>query len=267
VLLTTEAYKPRFSYAASYLSIGINARLAHEIAHQWFGHQAWPTTERDTWLNESFAEYVSGLAMGAIRPKGVQKIYGFEEMVTGWKDQARQSEDYGSVLGAEQLAGNEAGYYRFGLLYNRGPLILHMLRSLVGDAQFEEMLRRFLAKADGGPATTEDFRQAVREVRGVDMAWLFEDWIARGGIPNVHYAYRTGRTDAGWRLSVELEQDPTTFRKIVVPVLLDFPGGEQAVRMAMQTEPKQSFAFDLPAEPERVRVDPNENNLARYSKK
>lgn len=39
VLLTSEAYKPRDNEVAEYLSRGINARLAHEVAHQWFGHK------------------------------------------------------------------------------------------------------------------------------------------------------------------------------------------------------------------------------------
>jgi len=266
VLLTTEAYRARSSGLASWYSKGVNARLAHEIAHHWFGHRAMVTDRRETWLSESFAEYVSGIAMGALKIKGPQKVQGFPDMLVGWRQQSNEVEQLGSVLGANQIGGNESWLHRICLLYNRGPLLLHMLRTMVGDAQFMDMLRLHLDRADGSTVTTADFRNAVKEVRGFDMGWFFDQWVAQGGIPVVRYQYRVDKVKGGYVMTGELRQEPEKYRKLVVPLLLEMKGGVKAVKIVVQKEPVTTFSFELPEEPRRVLVDPNKNNLAKYKR-
>jgi hypothetical protein len=266
VLLTTEAYKPRSSGMASLFSKGINARLAHEIAHHWFGHRAMVTGRRETWLSESFSEYVAGIAMGALAIKGPQNIEGFQDMLNDWRTMSNEVEQLGSVHAANQIGGNEAYWHRICLLYNRGPLLLHMLRTMVGDAQFMDMLRLHLDRADGSTVTTADFRNAVKEVRGFDMGWFFDQWVAQGGIPVVRYQYRVDKVNGGYVLSGELRQEPESYRKIVVPLLLELRGGVKAVKIVVQKKPVTTFSFELPEEPRRVLVDPNKNNLAKYKR-
>src|SRR5438034_10893395 len=36
---------------------------AHEVAHQWWGHQVGWRSYRDEWLSEGFAEFTSGLVL------------------------------------------------------------------------------------------------------------------------------------------------------------------------------------------------------------
>jgi hypothetical protein len=267
ILLTTEAYKPLAAFSAFFVR-GINSRLAHEVAHHWFGHKAMVNHSREWWLSESFAEYTSALAMRVIQPKGSTRIVGAEDMLIDWRNMNKECKDMGSVLAANQLAGDEAPLHRFCLLYNRGPLLLHMLRSMVGEEQFTAMLRTFLDRADMQPVTTADFRRAVAEVRGFDMGWYFEQWIAEPGIADVGYEYRVDPAEnGGYVLSGKLEQQPEHFKKLVVPILLEMRGGQQGIRVVVQDEPLTSFLFDLAQEPRRVTIDPNKNNLARYDRR
>jgi hypothetical protein len=249
VLMTTEAYKPLAAFSA-YFVRGVNARLAHEIAHHWFGHESMVGSPRDNWLSESFAEYASALAMEALKPKGSTKIMGFKEMH--------------AVLAANQIAGSEAYQHRFGLLYNRGPLLLHMLRTSVGEEQFLAMMKSFLDRAGGGVATTDDFRAAVTQVRGRDMAWFFEQWVSRAGTPDVNFKYRVTARAGRQILSGTLDQSPEHFKTLVVPIFIDLGGGKQAVRVVFHKEPTVEFEFEIPGRPKRVQVDPNRNNLVRY---
>ena len=268
VLLTTEAYKPYGSSLAAYLSRGINSRLAHEIAHHWFGHKTMITHPRDAWLNESFAEYASGLAMGALDLKGGRKVMGFREMVVAWRNGAEAVEDAGSILGATQVSGDLAYEHYFRLLYERGPTLLHMLRSTVGDRQFEAMVRRFLDDANRSAVTTDDFRRAVKDVRGVDMGWFFDQWIARTGIPTIAYQYQV-QTAPGGAAVVQgsFEQPPAQFAKIVIPVVVEMRGGERIVKVVVQDQPTTPFRFEVPATPTQVEIDPARNNLARYQRR
>jgi hypothetical protein len=250
VLLTTEAYKPLAAFSA-YFVRGVNARLAHEIAHHWFGHVVMVGSYRDNWLSESFAEYMSALAMEALKPKGSTKVVGFKEMLVDWRNMSNACEKIGSVLAANQIAGNEAFRDRYGLLYNRGPMLLHMLRTMVGDDQFLAMMRLFLERADMGVVTTADFRATVGKVRGFDMAW-------------VHFKYRVTSSDGTQILSGTLDQPPERFKKLVVPIVIELGDGQRIIRVVVQNEPTTNFKFEIPGRPRKVSIDPNRNNLAHY---
>src|SRR5215510_4446801 len=91
VLLTTEAFQARLSEFSEYFSEGVNSRLAHEVAHQWFGHKAIPGSERDWWIGESGAEYMSGMAMAATEPNQ-SVVTGFPRMLAEWRTDAKLCE-------------------------------------------------------------------------------------------------------------------------------------------------------------------------------
>ena len=271
VLLTSEAFNP-FQGAhgpgrsgAAYLSRGVNARLAHEIAHQWFPHQAMPASSRDVWLSESFAEYLSGLAMSASAPDERQAET-FPQMFSEWQFQARACKSVGSLETASMLGGENAYRDYRCLVYNRGPLVLHMLRTLAGNEKFFAILRRFLERGREGPVTTDDFRIAVEEVLGTDMKWFFEQWYRQGGIPEIKVDHRVEPAANGTFVltgKARQAQGPA-FRKIHIPLVLEMEGGARELRLVFQERPVEEFRFDLEEKPRKVSVDPYRNNLAEY---
>jgi len=266
VLLTSEAYRARTGFAALYFSVGVNERLAHEIAHQWFGYVAVPASVRDYWLAESFAEYLAGLAMAASQPDERQ-VMGFSRMLADWQSSARLCADSGSLRTANFLGGDSGWTDRFCLLYKRGPLVLHMLHTLAGQERFSKILRRFLEMARGGRrVTTEDFRKAAEEVLAVDMGWFFEDWVDRGGIPTVTVRHQVAAVGAeGFVLSGRVSQPPGSgFRRIMIPLVLDYAPNRREVRLVFQDRPEVDFRFVLSSPPRTVQVDPSHNNLAVY---
>ena len=276
VLITSEAFNPyRFVPAAeayrqflghegtTNVSRGINARLAHEIAHQWFPHKALPASRRDVWLSESFAEYLSGLAMAAAQTDEAV-VEGFPSLFAQWHYFARNCRDAGPIEAADTYRG-AAGINRYCLLYNRGPLVLHMLRTMTGDDRFFEILRRFLDHAHMGTVTTDDFRKAVEEVLQADMGWFFDSWYHKGGIPEIHTEHRIETTRDGITLLARATQtDGPGFKKILIPFVIEYAGGQREVRLLFQDKPVVETRFVLRGEPKKVSVDPAQNNLAIY---
>src|SRR5262249_62326882 len=102
-----------------YFSWGINARLAHEVAHQWFGHKIFPSSYRDWWIVESGAEYMAGMAMAATQPQE-NLVTGFPRMLAGWQSGAKQCAG-SPVESANLLQGDAGSLERFCLLYQKGP--------------------------------------------------------------------------------------------------------------------------------------------------
>ncbi|MBP7146284.1 MAG: hypothetical protein KBD01_01980 [Acidobacteria bacterium] len=260
VLLTSRTFQPDNPEVREYLTHGTNVLIGHEIAHQWFGNMVWPAGS-DDWLSESFAEYLAGVVMSFSKAADGVKVKGFPQIHSEWVANARMAEDKGTIEAANFIGGDVD--YRYLLLYNRGPLVLHMLRTLVGHDRFLAICRLFLESNTGSSATTDDFVEATSKVVGQDMRWFFDEWIRQPGTPEIAVQHSV-QTGGGFRLVGKVEQRGPYFKKIHIPFILEFPGGKKEVRLLFQEKPQQEFSFDLPAAPTKVLVDPANNNLARY---
>jgi aminopeptidase N len=58
-------------------------------------------------------------------------------------------------------------------VYQKGALVLHELRGLLGDEPFWSGIRRYTSARFGAPVTTDDFRAAMEEASGVDLRAFF----------------------------------------------------------------------------------------------
>lgn len=264
IMLTSTSFKSNDPLLYEYLGNSkVSALVAHELAHQWFGHSAWPADMEDNWLSESFAEYLAGLAMGTVvqaKKIDTAKLLDFEEMLARWRAWAKTGAN-DTIAGANHLAGDDAWTRRFHQLYDKGPLVLHMYRTLIGEERFNATLRRFLDDAKIGPTSTERFVKIAAEIAGQDVSWFFDQWIREPGIPEITVSHEV----EGTTLRVVLAQsDKSPLKKIHVPLVVEYPGGQREVKLAFQTSYRQSFEFPLKGPPVRVVVDPRHNNLADY---
>jgi hypothetical protein len=276
-LLTSEAFKPRQMMNVDQYSLdplrqdevkdrivrGINGRLAHEIAHQWFGNKAFPATEEDDWISETLAEYWSGLAIAAMagQKKGIE---GFPEMLAGWRGEAANCESTGPITSVNVTGGEQWFRDRYCLLYHRGPLVMHMLRTLIGDDRFVSSSKLFLDRAELGPATSDDFAKAVTDTVHTDLGWIVDDWIRQGGTPDLRVDYKISGTGDAKRLTGTIaESGDGGFKHLYVPFIVD-AGGHSEVRLVFVDKPQTAFDVPLPASARGVKVDPGRNNLVKY---
>jgi aminopeptidase N len=125
----------------------ITRRMAHEVAHQWWGHQVAPATvEGVTMLVETLAKYSEQLVRGEAALEPLLHV-----------DENRYRE------GAAEDLEEEPGLYRVAdqsyIYYGKGGVVMHALRDSLGEVALNASLRR-LVQAHGGPlappATTLD---------------------------------------------------------------------------------------------------------------
>src|SRR5204863_6170251 len=84
---------------------------------------------------------------------------------------------------------NEGRAFR-AVIYNKGAMVLHMLRRLVGDEAFFSGLRRFYVDSRFTKVGTENFRQAMEAESGRSLERFFERWIYNSTLPRVTFSYR-----------------------------------------------------------------------------
>ena len=231
---------------------------AHELAHQWFGDlltcREWP----HAWLHESFATYFDSL---------------FVEHQHGW-DTFR----YDVHRKAQTYIGEDTNSYRRPLvqnvysepidifdrhLYERGSVVLDMLRTQLGDALWWKAIQHYVRQHSHRDVLTPDLQRAIEEATGRNLDWFFDQWVWRGGHPELKASYAWDAKAKTASVTLEQTQSDGTLASIYrVPMEIGFHGakGMQAFPVDFATA-RQTFVFPLDAEPGFVAIDPGNRVL------
>jgi len=146
--------------------------LAHELAHQWFGDAVTPGTWSDIWLNEGFATYLEWLWQDH---DGVRTLARQIERSSPLAKELRKG--YGAVLSpkADQIFSLNQ--------YDGAGIVLHALRSEIGDSTFFDLLRDWVAIHRYGNVTTAQFEELATRKAGRDLSRFFTNWLASTDLP------------------------------------------------------------------------------------
>lgn len=129
----------QFGGRLNFKTMDVRFVLAHEIAHQYWGTLVKMPSPEDQWVTESFAEYCAALYVREFKGEGH-----FKRAVAGWKADAEEAKDFGSIPVANNLRlkdGFKGFKARTGLLYSKGPMLLHALHKELGDEVFLTWLK------------------------------------------------------------------------------------------------------------------------------
>ncbi len=118
--------------------------LAHEIAHQWWGQAVGWRNYHEQWLSEGFAQYFAALYAQKFRGDDVFDERHAPDAPVG----DRTSPIRVRCISATASATSRTTAARSApSIYNKGAVVLHMLRRLVGDDAFFHGLRRFYVES------------------------------------------------------------------------------------------------------------------------
>ena len=164
---------PRAYWQRNYINVN-----AHELTHQWFGNCIAHLYPKDVWLTEGFATYYAKL---------------FEKEVFGedyYEDVKRKEYEKAMLLSKKNnnpVGTSFAGSPRW---YDKGSLILDMLRDVLGEQEFKQSIKTYLKKYAFKKARIVDFKRVIYDVTGRNIDWFFEQWLARGGEPEYKVSYK-----------------------------------------------------------------------------
>ncbi|HPS61608.1 MAG TPA: M1 family metallopeptidase [Bacteroidales bacterium] len=157
---------PRSWWQRNYVNVN-----AHELAHQWFGNCVAHLVNQDVWLTESFATYYAKLFEKNLYGEDYYQNLRNDEMRLAFE--AAKNNDY-------PVRSSKSGVQR---IYQKGSLVLDMLRDIMGEKEFREAVKLYLERYSFGYAETKDFIRCVYDVSGMPLNWFFDQWIYRGGEP------------------------------------------------------------------------------------
>lgn len=154
MFITQEAFTPHRDDVTKYFSKSLNARFAHEIAHQYWGNQVSWARDEDEWISESFAEYCS-----AVQVRKEKGDSWYRTIVDDWRGAMKEADGHATLPTADRIEGERAFRDRTNLLYGRGPYLLYALHRKLGDETFFTFLKTYqrnLKWKAGSTALVED---------------------------------------------------------------------------------------------------------------
>lgn len=229
---------------------------AEALARQWFTGRVAARDWRHLWLDRAFGHYFDGLYNEHKNGREEFLLWQMQGDLNSYLGGFNAQPRYPVVAtGAEDPTDFGNSVYP----YNRGALVLHMLRKHLGDDAWRRAIRRYLAANAGHPVTTDDFRRAAEQESGEPLEWFFDQWIYKAGHPVFEVASRYD--DALKRVTLEVKQAQTLDPKAGYPQAEFFQGkldiaiDGRVETVWLEAKPRNTFAFSKDAAPKIVGFD------------
>ncbi len=153
--------------------------LVHELMHQWFGDNVTFSTWNDLWLAEGFARYSEALAGELVPGTGINPYttrVGIKSSALSLSANSAWIPNANSTTSALIWSSNYGS-----TVYERGAMIISMLRAICGDAKFYEALTNYQTSMAGKSATTDSLKNYFNAVLNRDISPFFDDYVGGSG--------------------------------------------------------------------------------------
>ncbi len=231
----------------------ITDTIAHEIAHQWFGNLVTMEWWDDIWLNESFATFVSHVAVAELFPEWEM----WDKFARDWTGWGLEGDSYACTHAIEVPVKDpeEIAQIFDEISYGKGASVLRMIETFLGPETFRTGVSRYLAAHAYGNAKGHELWTSLSEASGQPVDRIMETWIRVPGHPVVsasveghlvrlrqgRFRYQGTSPDAPW------------------PIPLRFQDGE-GIRTLLLETPEAEIRLDRP---ERFWLDPDGSGFYR----
>jgi len=243
--------------------------LANAIAHQWWGVSVSPAAKDDWWLTDGFSRYSEAMYVESAAGKA-----GMEEVV---KDMSVGALAYDNI--PLSSAGNLDPFSTEfqSLVTDKGAMILHMLRWVLGEDKYLKTMREFAETYSGKSATIDDFRTIAEKYYGDQLTWFFSQWLDSTGAPEFklkYTVYRLGgvhvteqgskeKKTPGFRITGQISQDLDLFR-MPVDLRIDTDGETENKKLEV-VGTNSPFTVETFGRPRRISIDPDHHVLTNSS--
>jgi len=221
-------------------------RVAHELAHMWWGDMITCRTFHHIWLNEGFARYAESLWFA---------YTGFSPSASAYQMEYHTHKGEGTIYVEDPVNDD---IFDIELSYNKASWVLHMLRHVVGDSIFFNILKTYHVSPDHhhNTANTEDFQRICEQVSGLKLEKFFQQWIYGEYFPSYSYGWVYEPTEDGYKVKVEIKQLQTNTGIFWMPIDVSIKTEKgTSVSVAWDSLKTQSFEFFSKDRPLEIELD------------
>ena len=206
--------------------LGRASVIAHETAHMWFGDLVTMRWFSDVWMKEVFANF---MAAKIVNPSFPEVNHELRFLLAHYPAAYEVDRTPGTNPIRQPLANlNEAGSLYGAIIYQKAPIVMRHLESLMGEEAFRDGLREYMKKYSFGNATWSDLIAILDARTPADLAAWSQVWVEEPGRPRIK---TTLEVSGGKITRLAFEQtDPASARAKDAPASRTWP---QELRVAL----------------------------------
>ncbi|MBK8321335.1 MAG: aminopeptidase N [Betaproteobacteria bacterium] len=230
----------------------IDRVVAHEYFHNWTGNRV---TCRD-WFQLSLKE---GLTVFRDQEYGMDEYSRAVSRIQDVRDLRERQfpEDAGPMSHPVRPdAYSEINNFYTATVYDKGAEVVRMYQAFLGREGFRKGMDLYFQRHDGQAVTCDDFRAAMADANGADLA-QFEHWYSQAGTPVLETRGTHDASAKTYTLEIRQSCPPTPGQPVKLPFhipvavgLVDTQGHDLPLRLA-----GEDTAFD--------RADPKTGEITR----
>lgn len=173
----------------------VQAVVAHELAHGYFGMEVQGKGAGWRCIWECFAEYIGMRTLEALSgDRAFQR-----EM-----DENRELYQIISSRGLDRPITAYTDINRDAIevfvLYTKGSLVLHMLRYVLGEAKFQQFLSSLVRENRQKAIRIETVQEFAERAHGEPLRWFFQQWFNQVVVPDYQIVAAAGTAEgSGYR--------------------------------------------------------------------
>ncbi|MCC5637390.1 M1 family metallopeptidase [Nostoc sp. CHAB 5844] len=253
---------------AAYDNRNTESLVVHELAHQWFGDLLVIKHWSHAWIKEGMASYS-------------------EVMWTEHEYSAEEAAYYRLIEARSYLSEDSSRYrrpmvthvYREAIelydrhIYEKGSCVYHMIRAELGEELFWQAIHTFVRDNAHKTVETVDLLRAIDKATGRNLAFLFDQYVYRGGHPDFKVAYSwDGDANLAKVTVTQTQVDKKSSKNLFdlkIPIGFGYIQKDSSEKLSTFTvrvhEPEQSFYFPLSAKPDFISFDVGNHFLKTVS--
>ena len=234
--------------------------VVHELAHQWFGDLVVIKHWSHAWIKEGMASYSEVM--------WTEREYGDQEAAYYRLSEARS---YFSEDSSRYRRPMVTHVYREAIelydrhIYEKGSCVYHMIRAELGDELFWQAVQTFVQDNAHQTVETIDLLRAIEKATGRNLAFLFDQYVYRGGHPDFKVAYAWDGDANLAKVTVtqtQAEADSKDLFNLRIPIGFGYKENPQLTTFTVRVhEKEQSFYFPLTQKPDFISFDVGNNYL------
>jgi len=227
---------------------------AHELAHQWFGNLVTCRNWQNIWMNEGFATFSEAIWLEKAYGKNAYTEYinYYLNFMSSWAKQPIYRYEI-----------DNPDFIFHPTVYTKGMWVLHMLRHLVGDEIFFEILRKYPNDPQffHKNVTTEDFCDFCEKLSGMDLDWFFQQWIYEPFYPVYHWGYYSFRRNGQFFLFLQIDQKQSDYGyshlyKMPIDISIVYDDGSKDTLTIWDSLATQTFELPIKGKIKNIFFDP-----------
>jgi len=244
--------------------------IAHEIAHQWWGHRVGVVSYRDMWLGEALADF--SVYLGYFGPLGNEpgrrrELAGrARSALSGTAGNGQPRESLGPIILGTRLNSSLDDYAYQSVVYDKGYLALSTLATEIGDELFLQSLRSLSDAVNHRVIDTRTFLSALERMTGKDLQPFAQRFLYGTGVPTIIYDYEVVEDEevGGWIIKVHGQQ--SLVRHTATELSRTEAGGWDVVKVYRDRLDLANCRLKLPYEYSFEPSDEEENDVDDQTK-